>query len=102
MEDFLVYSLTYNVATRFPGPGDDFRPILGLDTSSSSTSTYVKIPDMYIIALQEVKAQPQNMVWDTLFDDPWTAKVKDALAPFSFVKIHTLRMQVHMYKIISA
>ncbi|XP_035706133.1 phosphatidylinositol 4,5-bisphosphate 5-phosphatase A isoform X7 [Folsomia candida] len=93
MEDFLVYSLTYNVATRFPGPGDDFRPILGLDTSSSSTSTYVKIPDMYIIALQEVKAQPQNMVWDTLFDDPWTAKVKDALAPFSFVKIHTLRMQ---------
>jgi hypothetical protein len=93
MEDFVIYTLTYNVAARFPTPEDDLRPIFGLDSSSSKQSTYVKIPDLYVIALQEVKAQPQNMVWDTLFDDPWTAKVKETLAPFNFVKINTLRMQ---------
>jgi len=93
MEDFIVYTLTYNVATKFPGTGDDFKQLLGLDTTFSKTSTYVKVPDLYVIGMQEVKAQPQNIVWDTLFDDPWTAKIRETLAPFGFVKIHTLRMQ---------
>jgi hypothetical protein len=51
------------------------------------------VPDLFVIALQEVKSQPQNMVWDTLFDDPWTSKIRATLSPFGFVKIQTLRMQ---------
>jgi len=93
MEDFLIFTLTYNVATKFPAPNDDFKQLLGLDPGPSQQSTYVKIPDLFVIALQEVKSQPQNMVWDTLFDDPWTAKIRETLAPFGFVKIQTLRMQ---------
>lgn len=93
MEDFSVYVLTYNVGTKFPASDEDFKQLLGLESGNRSSSEYINVPDLYVIGMQEVKAQPQNMVWDTLFDDPWTAKVKDMLAPLGLVKIHTLRMQ---------
>ncbi|CAL8074564.1 unnamed protein product [Orchesella dallaii] len=93
MEDFLVYVLTYNVGTKFPASDEDFKQLLGLESGNRSSSEYINVPDLYVIGLQEVKAQPQNIVWDTLFDDPWTAKVRDMLSPLGLVKIHTLRMQ---------
>lgn len=85
--------MTYNVGAKFPASDEDFKQLLGLESGNRSSSEYINVPDLYVVGLQEVKAQPQNIVWDTLFDDPWTAKVKDMLAPLGLVKIHTLRMQ---------
>jgi len=43
--------------------------------------------------LQEVKSQPQNILWDSLFEDPWTVKTKKLLAQFGIIKVQTFRMQ---------
>lgn len=40
-----------------------------------------------------MKAQPQNIVWDTLFEDPWTARVRGTLCNLGFVKVQTSRLQ---------
>jgi len=92
MEDFLTYVVTWNVATKFPQPKTDLKALLGLKAENHQ-SKYFKVPDLYIIGFQEVKAQPQNILWDAIFEDPWIVKVKETLAPFGLVQIKTLRMQ---------
>ena len=45
-------------------------------------------------SLQEVKSQPQNMVLDFVFEEPWTKHFMDVLAPHGYVKIAGERLQV--------
>lgn len=45
-----------------------------------------------MLGFQEVKAQPQNMLLDTLFDDPWTYTCKELLQ-CDYIKLKSLRLQ---------
>jgi inositol-1,4,5-trisphosphate 5-phosphatase len=90
MEDLIIYITTWNVGTKFPLESDDLQEFLGL---TSTSSTYINVPDIYVIGFQEVKAQPQNILWDSLFEDPWTIRVKTLLAKFGIIKVLTFRMQ---------
>lgn len=51
-----------------------------------------KMPDFFIIGFQEVKAQPQNMLMDTLFEDPWSYACKELLRR-DYFKIKSVRLQ---------
>ncbi|KAF4532873.1 hypothetical protein B566_EDAN001476 [Ephemera danica] len=48
---------------------------------------------METLSLQEVKAQPQNLLFDALFDDPWINCFRDALLAKDFVKARSIRLQ---------
>ncbi|XP_076473259.1 inositol polyphosphate 5-phosphatase K isoform X2 [Bombus vancouverensis nearcticus] len=61
-----IYFVTWNVATKYPE--EDLHELLDVNQINESKT----LPDLYIVGLQEVKAQPQNMVMDIFFDDPWT------------------------------
>lgn len=53
----------------------------------------IQLPDLYILSFQEVKAQPQNMLLDALFDDPWTYALKELLERFDYIKLKSVRLQ---------
>ncbi|CAB3359842.1 Hypothetical predicted protein [Cloeon dipterum] len=83
METLRFYFLTWNVATM--PPEENFSEMLCLNRET--------LPDFYIIGLQEVKAQPQNLLMNALFDDPWNNSFRDLLITKDFVKIKTIRLQ---------
>lgn len=85
-----MHIVTWNVATKFPKDSEPLHQMLGLVPNSSS---YVKVPDLYVIGLQEVNSQPQNMLWNAVFDDPWTQRIKEVLAEVGLVKVQTIRLQ---------
>lgn len=76
---------TYNVGTSNPGD----LCLKNLLDIKNCKSNY----DFYVISLQEVKAQPQNMLMDAIFDDPWTNAFKEILSTLDYVKIKTIRLQ---------
>ncbi|XP_012258964.2 inositol polyphosphate 5-phosphatase K [Athalia rosae] len=78
-----IYFVTWNVATKYPE--QDLHQLLGI-----SNSTF---PDFYVIGLQEVKAQPQNMVMGMFTDDPWTKAFREILKDHAYVKVRTQRLQ---------
>ncbi|VEN34936.1 unnamed protein product [Callosobruchus maculatus] len=85
MDNLRVYVVTYNVGTS--SPEEDLRGML-----SWTGHKHEKSPDFYILAFQEVKAQPQNMLRDTLFEDPWTYTCKQLLRK-EYIKIKSIRLQ---------
>lgn len=60
--------MTYNVACK--PPEEPLDELLSLEHPEE------KLPDIYVVGLQEVKAQLFNMVLDALLDDPWTIEFK--------------------------
>ncbi|XP_003487528.1 inositol polyphosphate 5-phosphatase K-like [Bombus impatiens] len=82
-----IYFVTWNVATKYPE--EDLHELLDVNQINESKT----LPDLYIVGLQEVKAQPQNMVMDIFFDDPWTKSFRDILKKYDYVKIRTQRLQ---------
>lgn len=64
-----------------------------MDFLSLSSQKNEKLPDFFVIGLQEVKSQPQNMLMDTLFDDSWTIAIRDILDDKGYVKIKSIRLQ---------
>ncbi|KAG8036240.1 hypothetical protein G9C98_004820 [Cotesia typhae] len=80
------YFVTFNVATKFPE--QDAAQMLGIHHKKSDPS-----PDFYVIGLQEIKSQPQNVLLDMIFEDPWTKSFKDILKEYDYVKIRTQRLQ---------
>ncbi|KAK7863761.1 hypothetical protein R5R35_011162 [Gryllus longicercus] len=87
MDNLRLYMVTWNVATR--QPGEDLNELLGLVQQTVPE----KLPDFYIIGLQEVKAQPQNIVLDAVFDSSWTSAFREVLAAQNYVKVKTIRLQ---------
>eukprot|EP00092_Neocalanus_flemingeri_P025806 GFUD01027972.1.p1 GENE.GFUD01027972.1~~GFUD01027972.1.p1 ORF type:complete len:457 (-),score=93.79 GFUD01027972.1:300-1670(-) len=83
MDSISVQLVTWNVATKFPGS----------DTNLSSLLNNSK-PDIILLGLQEVKAQPQNLLADNLLagEDPWTASLRHKLAPLGYIKIRSIRL----------
>ncbi|XKL59403.1 hypothetical protein PGB90_000419 [Kerria lacca] len=86
MDNLRIYIITWNVATGFPD--DNFDDLLDVNRLGKKDA----LPDFYVIGLQEVKSQPQNLVMDTLFNDPWTNIFKTTLAPYDYVKVKTARL----------
>lgn len=64
-----IYLVTYNVAGKHPD--ECLNDLLSLEEGNEE-----KLPDLYIVGLQEVKSQIHNIVLDALFDDPWTGAFK--------------------------
>lgn len=85
MGDLTFYVVTYNIATKSPDqPLDD---LLQWENRSEQ-----QLPDFCLFGFQELKAQPQNLLLDSIFDDPWTAAIRDVLSGFDYVKIRTVKM----------
>lgn len=85
MESLSVQVVTWNVATMFPGEDANLVSLLGDQAGK---------PDLLVLALQEVKSQPQNLLADNLLagEDPWTASLRGSLAPLGYVKVRTIRL----------
>lgn len=81
-----IYFVTWNVATTYPDQG--LHQLLNIKHGSNKP-----LPDLYFVGLQEVNTQPQNMVLDLFFEDPWTKSFRDVLKEHDYVKIHSQRLQ---------
>lgn len=62
-----MYLLTWNVVTVKPPSSDQLENLLDLSV------------DFIAVGLQEVKSQPQNLISDTLYEDPWTNSLRHEL-----------------------
>lgn len=71
-------------------PDQDLHDLLSLSHNPKSDKV---LPDFYVISLQEVKSQPQNMVLAALFDEDWTNTIKDILGKRDYVKVKSIRLQ---------
>lgn len=80
--------VTWNVGTAMPP--DDVTSLLHLGSSSSDDSDRA---DMIAIGLQEVNSMINKRLKDALFTDQWSELFMDALGPFNFVLVSTVRMQ---------
>ncbi|CAM1308786.1 INPP5J (predicted) [Pycnogonum litorale] len=88
MKDFRIYTVTWNVYGTQPQEG--LHEMLRLSDFKKAKE---RLPDLYAIGLQEVNAQPQNMVLEILFDDPWTWALTNALKPFKYMRLKVERLQ---------
>lgn len=70
-------------------PPDDVTSLLHLGCHSDDTEG----ADMIAIGLQEVNSMINKRLKDALFTDQWSELFMDALAPFNFVLVSTVRMQ---------
>ncbi|KOC58938.1 Inositol polyphosphate 5-phosphatase K, partial [Habropoda laboriosa] len=82
-----IFNVTWNVATKHPE--EDLHQLLDVTNTNKSKT----LPDLYFVGLQEVNAQPQNMVMNMLFEDPWSKSFREVLKKYDYVKIHTQRLQ---------
>lgn len=83
-----MHVVTYNVGTS--PPDQDLHDLLSLSHNPKNDKI---IPDFYVVALQEVKAQPQNMFMAALFDEPWTNACRDILGARDYVKVKSIKLQ---------
>ncbi|XP_074038341.1 inositol polyphosphate 5-phosphatase K isoform X1 [Leptinotarsa decemlineata] len=85
MDNLRLYISTYNVGTS--NPDQELKELFALSDQKNE-----KGPDFFILGFQEVKAQPHNMVMDSLFDDPWTLASKELLQR-DYIKLKSVRLQ---------
>nr|XP_005908583.1 PREDICTED: phosphatidylinositol 4,5-bisphosphate 5-phosphatase A isoform X2 [Bos mutus] len=79
--------VTWNVGTAMPP--DDVTSLLHLGSTSDDSDR----ADMIAIGLQEVNSMINKRLKDALFTDQWSELFMDALGPFNFVLVSTVRMQ---------
>ncbi|XP_051682488.2 phosphatidylinositol 4,5-bisphosphate 5-phosphatase A isoform X1 [Oryctolagus cuniculus] len=83
---FRITVVTWNVGTAMPP--DDVTSLLHLGGGDDSDGA-----DMIAIGLQEVNSMINKRLKDALFTDQWSELFMDALGPFNFVLVSTVRMQ---------
>ncbi|KAM6156332.1 phosphatidylinositol 4,5-bisphosphate 5-phosphatase A isoform 3-T3 [Rhynchocyon petersi] len=83
---FRITVVTWNVGTAMPP--DDVTSLLHLGGGDNSDGS-----DMIAIGLQEVNSMINKRLKDALFTDQWSELFMDALGPFNFVLVSTVRMQ---------
>ncbi|CAH2096379.1 unnamed protein product [Euphydryas editha] len=88
MDTLRFYFVTWNVATR--SPGQDLNSLLDFPSQFNKNKP---LPDFYVIGLQEVKSQPQNMLMDSLFTDQWTSMFNNILCRQGFIVAKSIRLQ---------
>ncbi|KAF0881658.1 phosphatidylinositol 4,5-bisphosphate 5-phosphatase A isoform X1 [Crocuta crocuta] len=84
---FWITVVTWNVGTAMPP--DDVTSLLHLGSGGDDSEG----ADMIAIGLQEVNSMINKRLKDALFTDQWSELFMDALAPFNFVLVSTVRMQ---------
>ncbi|XP_043292248.1 phosphatidylinositol 4,5-bisphosphate 5-phosphatase A isoform X2 [Cervus canadensis] len=84
---FWITVVTWNVGTAMPP--DDVTSLLHLGSTSDDSDR----ADMIAIGLQEVNSMINKRLKDALFTDQWSELFMDALGPFNFVLVSTVRMQ---------
>jgi inositol polyphosphate 5-phosphatase INPP5J/K len=84
-----LYIVTWNVSTKFP-ENLSIHSLLNLESNPENDD---QLPDFYVIGLQEVNAQPQNVLANFFRDDPWTNKVKELLKDRGYVAVKSEHMQ---------
>lgn len=90
MENLNIYCATYNVGCSLPE--QDLHAFLSLPEFPKVDRNLV-LPDFYVLSFQEVKAQPQNLLMDAIFEDPWTNACTEVLERKGYVRIKTIRLQ---------
>ncbi|CAB3236737.1 unnamed protein product [Arctia plantaginis] len=88
MDTLKFYFVTWNVATK--SPGQDLNALLDFPSQFNKNKP---LPDFYVIGLQEVKSQPQNMLMDSLFTDAWTSTFNKILCRQGFIIAKSTRLQ---------
>ncbi|XP_049873277.1 inositol polyphosphate 5-phosphatase K-like isoform X1 [Pectinophora gossypiella] len=88
MDNLRFYMVTWNVATK--SPGQDLNSLLDFPSQFNKNKP---LPDFYVIGLQEVKSQPQNMLMDSLFTDPWTSTFNKILCRQGYITAKSIRLQ---------
>ncbi|XP_046966100.1 inositol polyphosphate 5-phosphatase K-like isoform X1 [Vanessa cardui] len=88
MDTLKFYFVTWNVATK--SPGQDLNSLLDFPSQFNKNKP---LPDFYVIGLQEVKSQPQNMLMDSLFTDQWTSMFNKILCRQGFIVAKNIRLQ---------
>lgn len=83
-----MYIVTWNVSTKYPDH-ITLNELLDLGTRNSEKEQ----PDVYIVGLQEVNSNPQNIVSNFFKSDPWVQKLKDLLKPLDYVHAKTEQLQ---------
>ncbi|KAJ8731513.1 hypothetical protein PYW07_004677 [Mythimna separata] len=88
MDTLKFYFVTWNVATK--NPGQDLNALLDFPSQFNKNKP---LPDFFVIGLQEVKSQPQNLVMDSLFTDAWTQSFNKILCRQGFIIAKSTRLQ---------
>ncbi|XP_063578913.1 phosphatidylinositol 4,5-bisphosphate 5-phosphatase A isoform X3 [Pongo abelii] len=83
---FRITVVTWNVGTAMPP--DDVTSLLHLGGGDDNDGA-----DMIAIGLQEVNSMLNKRLKDALFTDQWSELFMDALGPFNFVLVSSVRMQ---------
>jgi inositol polyphosphate 5-phosphatase INPP5J/K len=85
---FSLYVVTWNVAQKYPDY-ISLNDLLDIDDSIKDKPQ----PDVFIVGLQEINANPQNVVSAFFKADPWVQKLKDLLKPLDYLVAKTEQMQ---------
>ncbi|XP_067627978.1 phosphatidylinositol 4,5-bisphosphate 5-phosphatase A-like [Eurosta solidaginis] len=85
-----VYILTWNVGTHHP---DDISMTGALSLDRTSSCPDQRLPDIYVVGLQEVSTHAKNQLFNIFHDDPWTFKVSEYLIPYDYIKVSTEQLQ---------
>jgi len=84
-----LYFVTWNVGTKYP-ENIVLDGLLGLEKLPQNDKLQ---PDFYIIGLQEVSSQPQNIFVNLFKADPWTKKFKKILKKRDYVVVKAENLQ---------
>lgn len=85
---FSLYIVTWNVSAKSPD-NITLNDLLDIDPNFKEKD----LPDVYIVGLQEVNANPQNIVSNLFKADPWVIKLKELLKPLEYLVAKTEQMQ---------
>ncbi|XP_037908978.1 inositol polyphosphate 5-phosphatase K isoform X2 [Hermetia illucens] len=89
LKQLCLYIVTWNVSSKYPD-ASPLTNLLGLEKNPENDNHQ---PDFYVIGLQEINAQPQNMVLGFFKDDPWTQRFKEILKERDYVAVKSEQMQ---------
>lgn len=83
-----LYIVTWNVSSKYP---DNLKlnDLLDIDIHRRDDN----LPDVYIVGLQEVNANPQNVLTSFFKVDPWVQKLKELLKPLDYISVKSDQMQ---------
>ncbi|XP_060654408.1 phosphatidylinositol 4,5-bisphosphate 5-phosphatase A isoform X1 [Drosophila nasuta] len=85
--DLCIFLLTWNVGTHSP-KNLELTSLLSLNGTTNCPDN--KLPDIYVIGMQEVST---SQVLNVFKDDPWVLKLADALTPHDYVKVKSEQLQ---------
>ncbi|XP_037949854.1 phosphatidylinositol 4,5-bisphosphate 5-phosphatase A-like isoform X1 [Teleopsis dalmanni] len=88
--DLCIYILTWNVGTNSP---NNLSLTDALSLNGTSNCPDQQIPDIYVIALQEVNTKPKNQLLNYFQDDPWVFKIREHFNDKQFAKVSTEQLQ---------